>query len=107
MNNIFGILFSGLVVQLLVLIVLRWALMHRLKTKEPGTWEALGRPLVLIPSDNFRVQMLFLKYLFRGDYRSANDQYLVRLAGWYRLLMGFYLIYFLCTVVTFIYFLRK
>jgi hypothetical protein len=100
MSALLPILFIALVVSAVLGLALHHSFLARLRTRHVQTWEALGRPALLLnnsPTNSVAV----LRFLWRREYHALGDSQSVRLAGTLRVFLAVYALLFVCTIVTF------
>ena len=90
-------LFITLVVAAVVGLGLQHRLLTRLRTHHVQTWEALGRPTLII-NNSLTNSVAVLRFLWRREYRALDDSQLVRLAGRLRVILVVYVLLFVSII---------
>ncbi len=100
MSALLPILFVTLIVSAVFGLALQHSFLTRLRTRHVQTWEALGRPALLL-NNGLTNSVAVLRFLWRRDFQALSDSELVRLASILRLFLAFYVLLFVCTIITF------
>ena len=100
MSALLPILFVALVVSAVIGLILQHSFLTRLRTRHVQTWEALGRPALLL-NNSLTNSVAVLRFLWRREYCALGDSQSVRLASTLRVFLAVYVLLFVCTIITF------
>jgi hypothetical protein len=100
MSALLPILFITLVVSAVFGLALQHNFLTRLRKRHTQTWEALGRPTLLL-NNSLTNSFAVLQFLWRREYHALDDSQSVKLAGILRVFLAVYVLLFVSTITTF------
>jgi hypothetical protein len=99
---IVSIMFPGLIAQIVMLVVVRFAFIRRLKRVDPERWQMIREPCSAPLGSSFGSVYRLVRYLACREYLLSKDRKLARRAALYSICLGTYIIYFLVMAVLFL-----
>jgi hypothetical protein len=100
MNSLFPVAFLLLLPSCAAGLVFHAMLLSRLRSRHTQTWEALGRPSLVL-NNTISNCLAVQRFLWRREYRGLGDERLARFASFLRYYEAAYIIFFGVLIVAF------